>query len=513
MTVYRQDDLNLRNRADYVKKSFTSVDTDLNSIISELNSDVSGKSSNITTHKTSPDHDSRYYTETEIDDKITDCLLDSETGEKKYKLGYARLLNPMFHLPMKNNLSIHRGTGSISYSDDVFNTTTNIDRYGNFSIDTAYDVPKFNEHGFYAFYDYLPELYSTSKQDFSDSHWDNEVITAGSATKNITVTTNIANEPSDNYTEVDKIAIANAYNTRKYFLSQSPSYHYTDRPYTFSVFAQKRESNYLYLGFLTDSSTTYGKFNLDTGDCSIYSGEGTVRATRVVDGAGGDDWYRCELTALSSVSGTIIEALICIGSPTGELEYSNSSTTSGQRADMLYLWGAQLDAYAAANSYMYVDGSGNLSDGISSLSIPIENVPSDMSDDGWTFVCDLYTIEYPHRLITDRMIYDIWYTSTVHHSLGINNGRILVDDDDVWSANTTDSDDQRFPTGIKRIIHVRKPGSQQLYINGHKFKDMPYTQHAYDGTHNMTIKYTLNAHISNIRFYDFPITEEEARIA
>jgi len=76
------------------------IDKDLDGIIAYENSENSFNTSNIASHKSSSDHDERYYTETEFDAKEISVTEDSHNQL------YARLLNPVTFPLLQNTVKL-----------------------------------------------------------------------------------------------------------------------------------------------------------------------------------------------------------------------------------------------------------------------------------------------------------------------------------------------------------------------------------------------------------------------
>ena len=109
--------------------------------------------------------------------------------------------------------------------------------------------------------------------------------------------------------------------------------------YTLSVYAKKKENNYLRLGFAigTGGLGLFGNFDLNTG----VPGTPDVGVTQTIQDVG-NGWYRCSITATSQVT-TTANTFIYNSSTL------NSSTTTPLQG--IYIWGAQLVEGTDAKPY------------------------------------------------------------------------------------------------------------------------------------------------------------------
>jgi len=109
--------------------------------------------------------------------------------------------------------------------------------------------------------------------------------------------------------------------------------------YTLSVYAKKKENNYLRLGFAigTGQVGLFGNFDLNTG----VPGTPDVGVTQTIQDVG-NGWYRCSITATSQVT-TTSNTFIYNSSTL------NSSTTTPLQG--IYIWGAQLVEGTDAKPY------------------------------------------------------------------------------------------------------------------------------------------------------------------
>jgi hypothetical protein len=110
--------------------------------------------------------------------------------------------------------------------------------------------------------------------------------------------------------------------------------------YTLSVYAKKKENNYLRLGFAigTGGEGKFGNFDLNTG----VPGTPDVGVTQTIQDVG-NGWYRCSITATSQVT-TTANTFIYNSSTL------NSLTTTPLQG--IYIWGAQLVEGSVAKDYL-----------------------------------------------------------------------------------------------------------------------------------------------------------------
>lgn len=492
MPLHRRKDLELRSHADTIDVSMDSIDKDLDGIIADENSENTSNANALTIHKTSSDHDGRYYTESEWDTKETNILLDDESGKKHYHQAYARLLNPVFHLPLKNNIAMKRGIGSITYAnygiqfgDETF---TYIDRYNQLQAETNFDTPHFGKYGLYCFYYVSPSYIGYAGcVDYPLDNSNNTLI-------NTSVSVNNVNNPLGNL-EADKVTASTTYSHETEHSVYVPyGGIYGDWVWNLSVFAKAGNTDYLFVGRTSNADElVLGRFNLSDGSCEEYTGTLEVSMDPVQD-----NWYRCNVRHYISQDATSVSARFSVGSTTGELHHTGDSK-------YLYLWGGVSDPYQAPTGIISPDTtSGYAGDIVSSLTIPKENVPPD--SDGWTFTADIYFPEFNNsQYDATYRIFDSY--NSPDYNLGVSRGKLYVNNALFYPTDVT----QRIAGGFKRIVQTRDSTTTKIYVNGIKYLEEAYTPVAL--TDDLLIDYGMNnGQISNIRFYDFVVTDEEARI-
>ena len=181
------------------------------------------------------------------------------------------------------------------------------DGSGDFDVVRATTATRVNSDGLI---EVVPKNLLGYSEEFDNSYW----IKAG-----ITIESNSILSPNGSLT-ADKVLSPLAGGRIEKSISTINS--------SFSIYAKAGTSSILKI--LTLGSGANVDFNLDNGTYSIISGTGfTVEIVAI----GNDDWYRCNINNISSVSQVRIYPSLTIDD------------------SYLYLWGAQLEANSVATSY------------------------------------------------------------------------------------------------------------------------------------------------------------------
>ena len=144
-------------------------------------------------------------------------------------------------------------------------------------------------------------------------------------------------------TTADKV-VPNTNNTTHFVYQNNIS---VTGPLTFSVFAKASGYNFIKL-FSGGSSTCSANFNLATGAVGTTGGSG-FNSARITDF--GDNWYRCEITNNSSVSGGSTAGGIYVTSVPSNPVTSGFSE-AGDGTSGAFLWGAQIEQGTTASTYL-----------------------------------------------------------------------------------------------------------------------------------------------------------------
>jgi len=170
----------------------------------------------------------------------------------------------------------------------------------------------------------------TFSEMFTDSSW-------GKVASTITANTTTA----PNGTLTADTWTGNGLSSPKYLLQTSPVV--SGRIYYISVYAKKNTNNFIvvYAANATFGSNAYANFDLNNGVVGTVG----AAATATIENAG-NGWYRCIITATSTVTTTnVATAFGLITSATSPADEVNTLSTS------VFLWGAQLVEGTSALNY------------------------------------------------------------------------------------------------------------------------------------------------------------------
>lgn len=127
--------------------------------------------------------------------------------------------------------------------------------------------------------------------------------------------------------------------------------HYTDKSganavtitsgvtYTFSVYAKAAERTSIFLRGAWNTAGQGANFDLANGICAPFGGSTSAAITSV-----GNGWYRCSVTATSTVTSAAPGIMLAQTYP-GATSYTGDGTSGA------YIWGAQLEAASSASTY------------------------------------------------------------------------------------------------------------------------------------------------------------------
>ena len=267
--------------------------------------------------------------------------------------------NPLLNLPLKNNLDMICGDGSVTFTRST--TGTYIDRYGVVQ-DAAINTPRFEKEGL------LIEGPSTNKclqsEDFS---------TTWGKTRS-SISTNAINAPNGNAT-ADKLTedstAANSHNTYQPITTAVGNL-------TGSIFLKKgtRTKTRLTIYNATDGHLGETFFDLDAG--LVISGSGSIKKLA-------NDWYRCSISAIVTDVSNYFTCYM--------VNDAGSAYYDGDGSSYLYLWGAQLEELPFSTSYIHTTTAAvtrNIEYGI--VSTYVNNIPAiynaNIKPEDLTMICD-----------------------------------------------------------------------------------------------------------------------------
>ncbi len=405
--------------------------------------------------------------------------------------------NPLLNLPLKNNLDMICGDGSVTFTRST--TATYIDRYGVVKS-AAINIPRFEKEGL------LIEGTNTNKILYSEE-FDNSSWTKSRCTISSTATT-----APDGTTTADGI-IANTDSYAKY-VYQNVSSNATQ--ISGSCFAKKGDKDLCMLRiYIFDASfnvltQAYCWFDLDNGAVGTENNcSGNI--TQLDDG-----WFLCSLIADEYTGETTVDKIrleIFPAELDGVMSFTGDDTTINT-----YIWGAQLEEFPFSTSYIPTTTAAVTRTADFCCVTYDKNMPAKNTEE-FTVICDVSLIGHlPLRQCAWWIrghSYQLLYPSHtsiennhVYFFNGSGNANIMSD----FAVNVNQ---------IYKYITTFDKITNRLYINGEfiddeiKTVEITGTPLYIDLGHGSVSggSYDLYGHISNFKIYDKTFSENEIKLA
>jgi len=403
--------------------------------------------------------------------------------------------NPLLNLPLKNNLDMICGDGSVTFTRST--TGTYIDRYGVVKS-AAINAPRFEKEGL------LIEGDSTNLLTYSEQ-FDNSVW---SKTRS-SISANATTAP-DGTTTADGL-IANTDNS-SHFISYW-SVLSADKTYTYSQFLKPGNKNWVrIIAYSWDSSwSETGRhivyFNISNGDIGLtYTTTYTNCSYKIKKLTNG--WYRCSIT-FTVPSGTDLTHN-CVRVQIVDSNYNLLFAGDGSTINT-YLWGAQLEELPFATSYIPTTTAA-VTRTAEVCRISGNNVPSYV-DKSMTIICDADILGKVSSG-SQTLWRNDWSIRNIF-CIDINNNVTL------FRGNSTNTTVPYYP---ENNISYRYAGvididenKRKMFINGELVdsttfinEDSNYRDYLYIGC--MGTFFSLFGHISNFRIYDIGFSDNEIKL-
>ncbi len=225
--------------------------------------------------------------------------------------------NLLLHMPLKNSLAIEQGVGSATFARSTI--ATYINRYGMLQT-AAIDEPRFEAE------DYLAEEVGTNELTRSEEldHGDWSNISS-------TVSADAITAP-DGTATADKIIPDNLATSGRVVQSLTPAV----GPVAFSFFAKAAELTNVRIEIFSDEDGSIRAI-IDLTDGSVFSTSGspTIKVIQLANG-----WFR------------IILVKVMTGVTSFQVQIRQDSGDSANGSDGFYAWGAHLNEFSFASSYI-----------------------------------------------------------------------------------------------------------------------------------------------------------------
>jgi hypothetical protein len=414
------------------------------------------------------------------------------------RMAIGNINSPLLYMPLRSAFNMLSGVGSATFKRS--SSATYIDRYGVLQS-AGTDTPRFEKQG------YLNEGNGTNLLTYSEQA-DNSAWTQ----VNVTVSAN-ATSIVDPYGTNNADKIIEDSSTNLHYISQTVSVSSTSL--TFSCFVKAAESTKFRLSSYessTPASPIVADFDL-TSVTATPANPSTVSATITAIANG---WFRVTASTKSAAKVSTEFHL--------QITRSGTGSYAGDGSSGLYVFGAQLETWSFATSYIpTTNSSANRSADV--LNVPrAGNFPNIEANGVISILCDIDVFGD-----TDNNLW-IWaFYNTSQDNIGLAVSRMTC-----FSHATSVNDDTTTPIGAVsprttyRVVQVISNAGNYGYLNGIQtgFKadtDGRITTACNSimssiriGSYNSGDTYAPNAfhgHISNFRVYDRALTADEVSIA
>ncbi len=396
-----------------------------------------------------------------------------------------RINNPLLHLPLKNNLDMICGDGTVTFTRST--TATYVDRYGTVKS-SAINAARFEKEGL------LIEGGSTNKclysEDLTDSNW---------YKARTTISSNVITAPNGT-TTADGLIANTENNSHATYRATSTS----SSTISFSIFAKKGNKNWIALRIrLVDSSYNMLKDKLCYFDIvnGIIGNSDDVDIKNIVKCS--NDYFRCEMTLVYTGSTTVAHAYTYAYSAEGN---GNNMFIGDGSTVNTYFWGAQVEEMPFATSYIPTTTAAVTRAKDVFYVTYAENMPDYANE---------FSVLTDFDKLGEGIDYDKVFrlqNAPVYVQVNIGTDTLYVLNTGVVYQNSINFNQ------LYRIGLTYNKSISAFYIDGNlKGTSTPSpiasgTGEIYIGNGDSGIQ-QLFGHISNFRIYDIALTEKEMRIA
>lgn len=408
--------------------------------------------------------------------------------------------NELFYAPLKNNLNIVKGTGSITFTradcSDSSVEASYIDRYGVLQ-NAAANTARFEENGL------LIEGESENLLTYSEV-LDNA---SGGWTENNITPTSGQSDPAGN---TDAYKLADDSTNGEHSITKTATTATADY-YAFSCFAKKGTLKNIRLYVSAGSGNyCYAIFDLDT--ATVYStdtaGDFSNLSTNIKELA--DDWYRISISYnKNNTTDTYCEIRLVDDS------YNISYAGGG---DYLYVFGVQLEEKPFATSYIKTTSSAVTRYADICYATYLGNVPNILAGNAFSMSCE-FDVLGTSSMTAHRYILATNYAIAPQYNMF----RVESGSTDIkYYRNSSGSIINTLESGLnKLVVTVDTSENTKVYYNGVN-KDTgiaslndnsnPTSSNKIGIGNNDNGIDQLYGHIKNIRLYDFELSATEVAL-